>query len=524
MTVPRRAPTPSAPTDPDPEGPDPVGAGDASQEPAPGALRGKAARGSKVVMLGQASRILIQTVSVVVLARLLVPADYGFFALALAVVSLGEVLRDFGLSTAAIQARTLSRGQQVNLWWINLGLGTALALLCLLGAPLLTQVGGYAEAAHLLQLMAVCFVLNGLMAQHRADLSRRLRFGALAVADVVGPAVGLVAAVVAAAAGLGYWALAVQQVGGVLVTATVVVVAAGWWPGLPDRSADVRPMLKFGIGMVGTQLVGFCSNNVDTLVVAWRSSPAQLGVYNRAFQLLMQTLNQLRNPTTTVAVPVLSRLQDGGSEADRMIVRGQAALGYTLVAGTAFAAGAAAPVIALALGPGWAEAVPLFTALAAAGAFQTIGYVNYWVFVSRGLSGRLFRYSLLSLGLRVAFVLLGSQWGVLGVAIGYAVAPAVALPLSYTILSRWTDIPARALHWGALRIVLCGAAAALAARGAQELLAGTPSVVQLLGCLLATAAAYGLAALVVPAVRRDLHGVLRFARLALRRDAPDTAA
>ncbi|SDD56815.1 lipopolysaccharide biosynthesis protein [Auraticoccus monumenti] len=479
----------------------------------PGALRASTARGTKVVMLGQVVRILIQTASVVVLARILAPTDYGYFALALAVVSLGEVLRDFGLSTAAIQAKTLSRGQQSNLLWINLGMGLVLATICFTAAPLLGRVDGYGEAASLLRVMAVCFVINGLLAQYRADLSRRLRFGSLALADVVGPLSGLVAAVATALAGGGYWALAAQQVGGLLVTTTLAIVLAGWLPRLPDRSADVRPMLKFGVGMVGTQLVGFCNNNVDTLTVAWRFSPTDLGVYNRAFQLLMQTLNQLRNPTTTVALPVLARLQDGGPEADRMLLRGQAALGYTLVAGTAFAAGAASPVILVALGPQWSQAIPLFAALAAAGAFQTIGFVNYWVFVSRGLSGRLFRYSLLSLTLRVICVLVGSQWGVVGVAVGYAVAPAVALPLSYAILSRWTNIPQRALHWGSLRIVLCGAAAALTTFGAQQLLSSTPVLVQLVACLLVTVATYALATL-VPAVRRDVQGVLAFARLA----------
>lgn len=473
-------------------------------------------------MLGQLVRIVIQTVSVVVLARLLSPSDYGYFALALTVVSLGEVFRDFGLSTAAIQAPDLSRGQQSKLLWINLGFGVTLALACSILGPILTASGPYSGAGELLRGMAWAFVINGFLAQYRADLSRRLRFRELVISDICGLSVGVSLAISMAILGAGVWALVFQQVGGLFVTAVLTMRFAGWLPGRWDRSENVKPMLKFGLGMVGTQLVGYLNNNIDTFVVASRAPADQLGSYNRAYQLLMQTLNQLRNPTTTIAVPVLSRLQGGGDQANRMLVRGQAALGYTLVAGTAFAAGAAPAIVELALGPQWSQSATIFAILAVAGAFQTVGFVNYWVFVSRGLSGRLFGYSLVSVSIRVACVLVGSTWGVVGVAAGYALAPAIDLPISYLMLARWTSIPIRALNWGAIRIIGCAGFAGGVTRLVQQELSSQASLVQVAACALTTLSAYACAAL-VPAVRRDLDGVLSFVRLALKSRSKDTS-
>lgn len=475
----------------------------------------RAASGARVLMIGQLSKVTLQFVSVAVLGRLLGPAAYGYFALALAVVSLGEVFRDFGLSSAAIQARTLSRGQQSNLVWINLALGCVLAVACAVLAPLVGSIGSYGPTVHLVQVLGLAFVLNGLLAQYRADLSRNLRFAALTVSEVAGQAIGVALAIAAAVAGAGYWALAVQQLAALGAASILTIKAAGWLPHRPDRSADVRPLMRFGMGMVGTQLVGYVNNNIDTFTVGLRFGPTALGVYNRAYQLLMQSLNQFRNPTTTLAVPLLSRLEAGGIQADRMVIRGQAALGYTLVAGTALAAGAAEPIIALALGAQWKGAVPLFAALACAGACQTVGYVNYWVFISRGLSGRLFWYSLISLSIRIVCVVAGSFWGLLGVAIGYAVAPAIALPIANTMLNRWTPVPTRALHWGALRILAIAAVAALSVRGVQTLLSDWSAVVQLLACGPTLVATYAAVALFVPAVRNDLRGVLQFTRMAM---------
>lgn len=488
-----------------------------SQESGPSAsgdrdLRTRTARGAKVVLLGQLARIGLQFVAVVVLARLLSPQDYGLFAFAVAIIAMGEVFRDFGLSTAAIQAPSLSRGQRSNLFWMNVGLGLALAVGCVVLAPLAARATGHQETADLTRAMAIVFVLNGALAQYRADLNRHMRFVALTVADVLGTLVGLVAAVLAALAGLGFWALALQQVVGVAAILVFAVVAAGWLPGAPDRTATVRPFLKFGLGMVGTQFVGYGNNYVDTLTIGIRFGTVELGIYNRAYQVLMQTLNQIRNPTMTVALPVLSRLKPGSAEMDEMLVRGQAAVGYTLVALAAFAGGAAVPIIAIVLGPGWSDAAPIFAILSVAGAFSSLGVVSYWVFVSRALTGRLFWLSVASFAIRAACVLIGSHWGVIGVAAGYALAPALILPLSYYALSRWTPLPFAALCRGAARATGCAAVAGGASHAAVSVLSATPDLVQVIGAGVATVAAYALVGLIVPAVRRDLLGVIRFAK------------
>jgi len=466
-------------------------------------------------MLGQAARISVQLLSVVVLARLLDPGAYGLFALALAVVSLGEVFRDFGLSTAAIQAPTITRDQQSNLFWLNLATGSLLAVVCVLGAPILDSLTDHTEAVHLLRVMAVMFVLNGAVSQYRADLTRNLRFEALVLSDVGGPVVGVIVAIVAAASGWGVWALAVQQIVGVLGTTVLAVALAGWVPGLPNRRGDVRSMMNFGIGMAGTQLVGYFNNYIDTLTIGFRIGPEALGVYDRAYQVLMKTINQFRNPTMGVAVPILSRLEPGSDAAGRMLVRGQIALGYTIVAGAAFAAGASDPIIELALGPQWAASKPVFAVLAIAAGLQTVGFVAAWVFVSRGLTSRYFFFSAGSLAVRVVLVLVGSRWGIVGVAVGYAAAPAIAMPLGYVLLARWTALPLRALLQGAVRVVACATLSGAGTFLLQRELAWLPPAVQLISCMPAAVLVYVVLAVASKPVRSDLVVVVAFARAAL---------
>ena len=87
-----------------------------------------ATRGAVTTMSGQGLRILLQLMSIFLLARLLSPSDYGLIAMVAAIIGVGEVFRDFGLSAAAIQAKSLSKEQRDNLFWINTGIGLALSL------------------------------------------------------------------------------------------------------------------------------------------------------------------------------------------------------------------------------------------------------------------------------------------------------------------------------------------------------------------------------------------------------------
>lgn len=483
----------------------------------PPTLGRQAARGASLVAGGQGARILLQLVSVAVLARLLDPVDYGLVAIVLAIVGVGEILRDFGLSTAAVQAKHLSVDQRDKLLWLNTGIGLLLAVAGFVAAPLVAHIFGQAELTTITRVLSVTFLLNGMTAQYRADLNRRMKFRPLVMSDVLAQVIGVVIAIVFAVAGLGFWALVAQQIGQAIATLVILAISAGWLPGRPRRGVDVGSMVRFGHGLMATQFVGYLNNNVDTYTIGLALGPGPLGIYNRGFQLLMRPLNQMRVPTTTVALPVLARLQDDPVRAGQYIVSGQLVLGYPVVAMLAFAAGAAVPLVDLFLGSHWSQVAPVFGLLAIAGAFQTLAYVGNWVYLSRGLTGKLFWYSLISLAIKIVCVVVGSHWGIVGVAAGYALAPGIAWPISLWWLSRLTPIPVRALTFGALRITACATVAGLLCLETVSLLRTTPDIVQLLGAGVVVLLVYTAAALLLAPIRSDVRDVLRVVKQVRKR-------
>ncbi|MCD2440992.1 lipopolysaccharide biosynthesis protein [Agromyces sp. SYSU K20354] len=477
----------------------------------------RAIRGAAVTSAGQVLRILIQLASVVILARLLSPADFGLFAMVMSIAGIAEVFRDFGLSQAAVQAPVLTERQRSNLFWINTAIGATLAVAVFLSSWGIAALYGREELAPLAQLASVAFLLNGLTTQYRASLNRALQFRSLAITDVAAAAVGLGVGIAMGLAGTGPWALVAQLLGVSVATLALVVVFGGWLPGLPNRGVPVGGFMRFGWNMVATQMVTYVGGNVDSVVIGVRFGAAQLGIYNRAFHVVMNTANQLRAPITNVAVPILSRLQAEGARYWEFVRVGQVGLGYTIVVVLAFVIGAGVPLTDLLLGPGWAEAAPVLSLLAVAAVFQTLNSASYWVYVSKGITGPLFRYNLVSVAIKVVCILIGSQWGLIGVAIGYAVAPTVSWPISLAWISRVIEgVPTRTLAWGIVRMSLLAGWGAAFAYGAVTLTEPLAAWARVAVAALATVAAYGIAA-ILPVVRRDL-GELRAMLRMLRRE------
>lgn len=470
-------------------------------------LKTSAARGAATVFSAQIVRIGVQTISTMILARLLTPSDYGLVAMVMVVVAFADIFRDFGLSAAAIQAKTLSRGQRTNLWWANTVIGLVIAVLLVIVAPLVADVFHDPRLTDLVRVLSVVFVINGAATQYRASLTRSLRFGTVAWTEVAAAVVSLLVGVALALTGFGYWALALMQITVALSVMVTFVVVARWLPTLPRRHEDMGGLLHFGGFLVGSQLINYAASNVDSFILGRWYGAAVTGTYDRPYRLLMMPLAQIRTPSTSVALPVLSKLQDDQARYSRFLLRGQTALGLGLVVPLGFVAGAAVPAVAILLGPNWASSAPILALLAIAAGLRTLSYVSYWVYLSRALTAALMRYSTVSALIKMTLIIIGGQWGAVGVAAAGAVAGAIEWPLSLWWVSRLTVTPLRGLVTGALRICALAGAAMVAAAAVVATVPSLPALAQLALAGLGALGVLALLVAVVPAFRRDVSAM-----------------
>src|SRR5262245_48522533 len=217
-----------------------------ASDPAPEELNRRTAQGALVSVACQVMNLGLRLASMVILARLLTPEDFGLVGMVMAVTGFVALFKEAGLSDAAIQSASLSQDQMSTLFWINVALGCGLALVCAASSHAIADFYGEPRLVGIMLVLATSFVFMGLAAQHRALLARNLRIRALAILEIFALVASVVASIALAALGWGYWALVVGAVLLPAASAAGVWLISGWMPGGPRRQCGVWQLLRYG--------------------------------------------------------------------------------------------------------------------------------------------------------------------------------------------------------------------------------------------------------------------------------------
>ncbi|MCF6391026.1 lipopolysaccharide biosynthesis protein [Mycobacterium sp. MBM] len=432
-----------------------------SKEVPPQNLGRSAARGASVTAVGMVIRILAQAVGLVVLARILSPTDFGLVAMVVAVVSVGDILRDFGLSYAAVQAPTFSLKQRSNLFWLNTVFGAAMGAAVFGLAWPIADLYNDQRLVAITQVLAITFLVNGIGSQYRASLQRSLAFSALALAETAGQIISVSAGIIAAMNGLSYWSIVIQFVVHPIVVVAILVATSRWIPRGFYRHQDTRHFLTFGWRVMAVQTLNYASANVDTVAVGLKFGPAALGYYSRAYQLMAVPVIQLANGMIRVSVPVLAKIQAEAPRFNHYLIRAQTALLAFMLFILVALASLTEPIVMIVLGHDWLESVPILRILAVAGIFQTLTYPIDWAFMALGLTRAQLVQAVISRPLLIISVIVGAQFTVEGVAWGYAVGAALGWPIALFTLARTSSVRVTQLIAVASRMVLVNAYAGI---------------------------------------------------------------
>ncbi|BBX05065.1 hypothetical protein BST36_24730 [Mycolicibacterium moriokaense] len=473
---------------------------------------GRSASGNALLALsGQWGRYALQLLALVVFSRLLSPADFGLVAMVTGVVGIAWVIGDFGLSLAALQAADLDAHQRTNLFWFNSGIGLIVAgLVCGAAGPLAVFYHDPRVLPVTVALASV-FLVNGFAVQFRTELNRELRFGVLAAAELLGQTAGFAVALVGALVGWSYWALVAMQVIAAVVTNTVIVARARWWPGWYHRGTAMRSLLVFGTNTFLTQVVNYVSSNIDQVVIGRIWGATTLGFYNRAFQIARIPAQQVAAPLTRVVLPYLARRRGDPASYLDALRKTQLAVTTLLLSLLAFAAGTADWLVPVVLGDGWQPTVPLLRVLCLAGALHAVGNITYWVLLSQGKTRLLLVTELGARVVMIALIIAAAAKGPLWVALAATAGQALLFISAVCFALPRADVPVGRVLLPGLRPAVLFTAAAAAAWGAGHLANTLPDFAALLIGAVAFCVVC-VAAMALRGYRRDVGVLLALLR------------
>ncbi|WP_193195742.1 lipopolysaccharide biosynthesis protein [Nostoc sp. MG11] len=385
-------------------------------------LKGRSVRGGAITMVAQVLKFSLNLVSNVVLARLLTPQDYGLIGMVTAVIGFVGLFKDLGLSMATVQKEEINHEQVSTLFWVNVALSLTAALITAAIAPGIAWFYNEPRLIWITLALSVGIIFGGFSVQHSALLNRQMQYKALVFNDVRAMVIGILAALVAAWYGLGYWALVILPLVSGFAGVTGLWIACAWRPGLPVWRSGIGSMLAFGGHLTGFTTINYFARNLDNVLIGKYWGAQQLGLYAKAYQLLVLPINQINAPITAVAIPSLSRLQQDPEQFRHYYLKAISVIAFLTTPTIIFMIVASEDIIGFLLGSQWLGASNIFRLLAISALVQPLCNTTGWLYISRGRSDRMFKWGLFSSSWLVTSFFIGLPYQASGVALSYAIA------------------------------------------------------------------------------------------------------
>lgn len=390
--------------------------------------------------IDQVVQVIVRFGVTLVMARLLEPSDFGLFALAMVVGNLAGLIVGLGMSDAIIQRRDLAPGHVTTAFTISAASGVGLAALIAGGSHVLADVLGDADVAPVLMALSLMMVFAGIERTPNDMLVRSLLIREYYISSTIATAVSAVVGLAVAAAGGGVWALVAMALAeAVMATALAWVFAlhAGVWrPGLGFDRERARSLAGFGAIVTGGRVAGYGQSNFDNFVVGRVLGATPLGYYSLAYRTVLLPIVKVSEMIGSTAFAAFVGVQDDLVRLRRGVRQANCYVAIVCLPATVGLSVSASMLVPVALGDRWRPAIHVVELLALGGPAFSFARLENSLYKALGRPSIGLAMSAVQLVVSVPAYLIGSHWGVGGVAAAVVIAAYATLPGVFVVRSR----------------------------------------------------------------------------------------
>lgn len=433
-------------------------------------LRSAAVRGAGVTIFAQGTSFFVQIGSVMILARLLTPTDFGVVTM---VTTFSLLFYSFGLNgftEAILQREEVTDSLVSNLFWANFGIGGFLTVAFIALGPLLARFYRDPVVTRVAIGMSLTIVIGSLGWIHLALLGRAMQFRTVSAISVVARTISVIVSIVLAVLGWGYWALVAGQ-----IVVAVATVLGAWWmcrwvPRWPKRREGTASAVKFAVNVYSHYAFSYFTRNTDNLLVGWRFSAQALGFYKKAYDLFVLPESQLTSPISAVVVTTLSRLNRDRIQYQRYFLSGIAVLAFVGMGIGIDITLIGRDIIRFLLGPGWDEAGRIFSLFGPGIGVMLLYNTHGWIHLSSGRPDRWFRWGVIESICTVGLFVAALPWGPSGIALAWTISYFVLLLPGFSYAGAPIDLPLKTVLAAVWKFFLASALAGFGTAGVVRLL------------------------------------------------------
>lgn len=377
---------------------------------------------------------LVSFVIQIILARILMPAEYGVMALLNVLIVFSTTLVDAGFGSALIQKKNADTLDYASVFSINLLISALLYLLLFFFAPAIAAFYRLEQLVLLIRVYSLTLFSGAFYSVQVAILSRDLKFKQLFIGNFTGTLVSGVIGIVSAFLGLGIWALVLQQAVRSVWQAIVLTIIADWKPRFRLYQDRLKTLFAYGWKlMVNGLLFGF-QNEIRNLLIGKYYTSEALGYYNRGNQFPDIIISNVNGAIQAVMFPAFSSQQQDPLKVRQMMRRSIITSSYIMFPMLISLAAVAEPLTLLLLTEKWLKSVPFMQVMAFTALLMPLQTTNLQAITAMGRSDITLTLGIIKLILNIIVLLITLPLGVMAVALGGLVISIIG-----SLLNAWPN-------------------------------------------------------------------------------------
>lgn len=384
----------------------------------------KAAKGAIWAIIDRFGSMAIQFVVNLLLARLLLPADFGIIGMLAIFIAVSQTLIDSGFGSALIQKKNPSQTDYSTIFFWNLMFSTLLYIILYIFSPLIADFYSMPKLNEVLRVMALSLIITGVFAIQRTRLQKMLAFKTIAFINLSAYALGAIIAVALAYRNFGVWSLVSMQIFYGLISVILCGLVTHWFPNLCFSKTSIKELFGFGGFIMAANILQTICQNLQGIIIGKRFSATQMGYFSQAYKLDQITSYSIPQVIVQVMYPIYSSIQDERERLSKMVLMNMRVIAFIVYPILAVLILIAEPLIGFLYGEKWFPSVPYFRILCVGGFFVSLTNLNFYAVAAVGKSKSLFKWSFYKWGFLLAALLIGMEFGMYGILWGMVLSSA----------------------------------------------------------------------------------------------------
>jgi len=348
----------------------------------------------------------------IVLARLLLPREFGLIGMIMVFLALSEAFINSGFSSALIRKKDCSQTDFSTVFWFNLATGLLVFLALWTGAPLISSFFNEPQLSAIIRVLGIVLVVDGLTLIQRTILTRKLDFKLQARISFIASAGSGILAIAFAYKGFGVWSLVAQRIARETIYSSLLFYWNRWKPQLVFSMASFRELFGFGSKLLASNLIDTFYNNIYYLIIGKYFSASQLGFYTKADEYNRLPSHNISGIIQRVSYPVLSMVQDDNSKLVHIYRRFIRSTMFITFISMLTMAAMAEPLIITLIGEKWRESVEFFRLLCLVGMFYPLHVLNLNIIQAKGRSDLFLKLEVIKKVTAIPAIVLGVIFGI----------------------------------------------------------------------------------------------------------------